>query len=115
MKKLLVTIIVSLFIMNMYSANVETDFDIKDIPKEVQYCKIIGTSFGVDTPPIITIDFGQKWIATKYIKKDGKKILFNSMIDTLNFMYQNGWEYTNSYVIAGSFGFRHHYILQRKK
>ena len=115
MKRVFIIIVISLFFFNAYSSEIEKDFDINDIPKDVQYCKIIGTSFGVDTPPIITIDFGQKWVATKYIKKDGKKILFNSMIDTLNFMYANGWEYTNSYVIAGSFGFRHHYILQRRK
>ena len=90
------------------------DFDLKDIPKDIEYCEIIGTAFAQGLAPIITIDFGQKWIAKKAIKRDGKVFSFNSMIDALNWMAQNGWEYVGGYVLLGT-PVQYHYILKRKK
>ena len=115
MKKIFPLLLILFISICIYPEERETNFDIKDIPKEIQYCKVIGHSFSIDSPPVISIDFGQKWIAKKFIKKSGKKILFNSIIETLNFMYNNGWEYMSSYIVSGGFGFKHHYILQRRK
>src|SRR4030042_1681674 len=112
MKKILIISIVFLIPMFAFSAD---DFDFDEIPKEVRYCHVIGVSFALDTPPVITINFGQKWIARKTIKRGGKVFSFNNMIDVLNWMYANGWEY-RSYLILnnGMAGFWHYYLLERK-
>lgn len=68
----------------------------------------------------ILIDFGQekRGLSTKeeIIKDaDGKKMTFNSMIDALNFMSANGYEFVQAYGVSISNKEIHHYYLMRKK
>ena len=44
----------------------------------------------------------------------GDKAAFNSMIDALNFMDANGWEYVSNYVINSNGEITTRYILQKK-
>ncbi len=115
MKKNILIFFILILPFILIASEVEKNFDINEIPENIQYCRIVGTSFELNTPPIISVDFGQKWIAKKYIKKDGEKILFNSIIETLNFMYENGWEYESSHIEKRGFGYIHNYILKRIK
>lgn len=90
---------------------------IKDI--DVEYVKIVGTSklFGKLK---IEIDFGQPkkffdWPDTNTIKdKDGKIISFNSMIDAINFMAQNGYKFVNAYTLSVKSELIYHYILRKE-
>lgn len=114
MRKLLFLIFIFVIPVFLYSA--EGDFDFDDIPDNVKYCYVIGVSFALDTPPVITINFGQKWIARKNIKRGGKVFSFNNMIDALNWMYENGWEYQDMFILNnGMAGFWHYYLLKRKE
>jgi hypothetical protein len=45
----------------------------------------------------------------------GKALDFNSMIDALNFMAQNGFEFVNAYTITVANQNVYHYILKKKK
>ena len=67
----------------------------------------------------IEIDFGQLnklWSAddTKLIGEDGKQLEFNSMIDALNFMYKNNYEFVTAYVLTMGNQNVYHYLLKRK-
>jgi hypothetical protein len=69
----------------------------------------------------IEIDFGQFrsiW-ADNRLKdsKTGERIIFNSMIDALNYMGIQGWEFVQAYAFwtGGSSGNVYHYLLKKSK
>ncbi|MFY9352844.1 MAG: hypothetical protein WBI52_07555 [Bacteroidales bacterium] len=85
-------------------------------PKFV-YAEIVGTAKFMSTKIIIQIDFGQKMnaFADNRLKdpKTGKPIVFNSMIDALNFMGKQGWEFVQAYTITEGNNGVYHYILKK--
>ena len=110
MKKLL--LIAALFLLTLPSfaqdAPVET-------PK-FAYCEIVGTSKLFSTKVNISIDFGQR---TKFFSDNrmrdpetGEVMEFNSMIDALNFMGRQGWEFTQAYAVTSGNQNVYHYLLQ---
>jgi hypothetical protein len=114
MNRFFVLILVLLVSSFLYST--EDDFDFKDLPQDIKYCQVVGVSFALDTPPVITINFGQKFVARKVIKREGKVFSFNNMIDVLNWMYANGWEYQDYFILnTGMGGYWHYYLLKRKE
>lgn len=73
---------------------------IKEQP--IKYCEIVGT---YSNKLRIEIDFGQ---SKEFYENDqykdpttGKPFVFTSMIDALNFMSTNGWEFVQAYTIGG--------------
>jgi len=95
------------------------DLPIKDI--DVEYVQIVGTSKLFTTKVTIQIDFGQR---TKFFSsgkenrvkdEEGKALDFNSMIDALNFMSKNGFEFINAYIITVGNQNVYHYILRNTK
>lgn len=118
MKKLLlcVTFVIVSFTTKAQTVN---DIPIKDI--DVEYIQIVGTSKLFSTKVTIQIDFGQntKFISSgkETIVKDeaGKAVEFNSMIDALNFMSVNGYDFVNAYVITVQNQNVYHYLLKKKK
>jgi len=117
MKKLLL-IPMLLIAANVFSQTVN-DVPLKDI--DVEYVQIVGTSKFMSNKVTIQIDFGQK---TKFFSggketlvKDetGKLLEFNSMIDALNFMSSNGFDFVNAYAITKGEQNVYHYLLRRKR
>ncbi|MEH0154039.1 hypothetical protein V6R21_07805 [Limibacter armeniacum] len=92
----------------------------QDINKmeEVKYVKLLGIQKAFSSKIIINIDYGQKFQMFKpqmIQGPDGKNKDFNSLIEALNFMDANGWEYVNSYPLStGNSGTVYHYLLKRK-
>lgn len=78
----------------------------KDI--DVEFMQIVGYSKLMSNKVKIIIDFGQqdKYFSSKddgiVLDKNGERMVFNSMIDALNFMTGVGYEYidTNSYTMG---------------
>ena len=99
-------------------AQTVNDVPIKDI--DVEYLQIVGTAKFFSTKVIIQIDFGQR---TKFFKmgntivKDeyGKPVEFNSMIDALNFMTKNGFEFVTAYTITIDKQNVYHYLMRNRK
>jgi len=89
--------------------------------KGTEYCEIVGYGKLLSAKMVIYVDYGQKrkFMTNPkkfYIRdKEGKKIIFYSMIQGLNFMYANGWEFVHCYVATTSKGNVYHYLLKRKK
>lgn len=96
---------------------------INDVPLKninVEYVQIVGTAKLFSLKLTIQIDFGQNvsfWSGQDEMNlKDetGKKIEFNSMIDALNFMSSNGYEFVNAYAITVQNQNVYHYLLRKK-
>ena len=102
---------------NIFSQTVN-DVPIKDI--DVEYVQIVGTSRLLSNKLSIEIDFGQENKIfsdkdTRVKDANGKNLIFNSMIDALNFMTQNGYEFVQAYAITVSNQNVYHYLLRKKK
>ncbi|MCD7898880.1 MAG: hypothetical protein LUH22_03130 [Bacteroides sp.] len=81
------------------------------------YCEIVGTSKLLSSKVTIEIDHGQ---ATKFwsndkrlLGEDGKPIKFNSMVDAMNFMGNDGWEFTQAYVVSVQNQNAYHWLLKK--
>ena len=118
MKKLLLSAVILVCSLTMKAQTVN-DTPLKDI--DVEYVQIVGTSKLLSTKLTIEIDFGQK---TKFFSSgketivkdcDGKAVDFNAMIDELNFMSKNGYEFVNAYAISVGNQNVYHYLLRNKK
>jgi hypothetical protein len=86
---------------------------------DVKYVEIVGIQKFLSTKVTVVIDYGQKfnWTADQRIEKeDGKPIIFNSMVEALNFMNKNGWDFVNNYIVTmGSNQNVYHYLLKRRE
>jgi len=119
MKKLLV--IVVLFMMYAPSSFGQVTVDgvnINDL--DIKFCRIVAfNKSAIKAKYVVTIDYGQinKFNNTQIIKGNSQKEEgFSSIIDALNFMVKNGWEYVDSYAISDSRGHGtfYHYLLKKK-
>jgi len=110
-----------LFLLCLITAMSQTvnDIPIRDI--DVEYVQIVGTSRILSTKLTIEIDFGQenKLFSsdkdTRVKDANGKNMIFNSMIDALNFMTKNGYEFVQAYALAITNQNVYHYLLRKKK
>ena len=116
MKKIL------LFVYCLYASTIFSQ-TVNDIPIEdidVKYIQIVGTSKMMSTKLNIKIDFGQEtkfWSGGREaVVKDenGKGLNFNSMIDALNFMSQNGYEFKTAYALTVGNQNVYHYLLEKE-
>ena len=84
---------------------------------DIEYCQIVGYNKSLlGQKIIVTVDYGQKFNLFKrqHIEdKDGKALVFNSMIDALNFMLKNGWEYEHNYTVSTGGSNIYHYLLKK--
>lgn len=118
MKTFVITLFsIAIFITSSYSQTVN-DIPINDI--DVEYVQIVGTSKFMSNKVTIEIDFGQEnkfWSNKQTIIKDesGKPVVFNSMIDALNFMSANGYEFETAYALTVSNANVYHFLLKRRE
>jgi hypothetical protein len=72
--------------------------------KNYVYCQLLGTGKIFSTQVTVQADFGQKtsfWKGVDYMRDEkGKKIIFNSMVDAMNYMGLQGWEFVQAYVVT---------------
>jgi hypothetical protein len=119
MKKLLLIHIITLITSIDANAQTVNDIPLKDI--DVDYVQIVGTSRLLSNKLTIEIDFGQenKLFSsdkdTRVKDANGKNLIFNSMIDALNFMVKNNYEFVQAYAFAVGNQNVYHYLLRRKK
>jgi hypothetical protein len=79
------------------------------------YCEIIGTQRFLSFKVNVEVDFGQsKSYNEKFLVDDkGKKLIFNSMIDALNYMAELGWHFEQAYAITHNKQNVYHYLLSK--
>lgn len=118
MKKLFL-VLISIIVINFLTAQTVNDVPLSDI--DVEYVQIVGTQKLFGNKVIIQIDFGQE---TKYFKQaqqsllkdaNGVQINFNSMIDALNFMSANGYDFVDAYTLTIGNQNVYHYLLKKNE
>lgn len=90
------------------------------LPHKV-YCEIVGTQKLINSKVTITLDFGQTGAASLMtyknllMDKNGKPIIFNSMVDAMNMMGELGWTFEQAYVVSlGTSGASvYHWLLSK--
>lgn len=117
MKKTISFVLTSLLAVTAFSQTVN-DVPIADI--DAEYIQLIAGKWPLlSSKTTVNIDFGQpaQLLSNKHtvIKdKDGKKVIFNSMIEALNFMTKNGYEFVQAYVMQEGDNSYCHYLMRRK-
>lgn len=111
MKKLL------LFIALCFSINFCWAQDINK-PVAFHYCEIVGTSKFMSSKVTIQIDYGQEksfWKDNRVKDENGNVQSFNSMVDALNYMGLQGWEFVQAYIVSTSANsYVYHFMLKKK-
>jgi hypothetical protein len=96
--------------------------DIKSDSTKFTYCELVGTGRFLSNKVTVQIDFGQitKFFSDNRYKdpSTGKPVIFNSMIDALNFMGKDGREFVQAYIISEGSGSTsqnvYHFLLKKQ-
>ena len=91
---------------------------IKDI--DAEYMMLVGTYKLLSNKITVAVDFGQyqsAWKVSDNVVKDenGNKLVFNSMIDALNFFAGNGYDLHNAYAVTVGNQNVYHWVLKKYK
>lgn len=119
MKKNFSILLVSLLISSFCISQTVNDVPLKDINAE--YVQIKGVPVLLKNKLRILIDFGQfsRSLSTKdqvIVDAEGRRMQFNSMIEALNFMSANGYEFVQAYGVSiNNNEIEHYYLLRKKK
>ena len=84
---------------------------------DIQYIEMVGRAKALSLTKIkIFIDYGQdfSWKQQTIKTADGKNAAFNSIVDALNFLDANGWEYVNNYHIEANGQLTYKYLLRKR-
>jgi hypothetical protein len=113
----------------------DTIVPVKRELKYYVYCELFGETaqkfLKISTEVVVKVNFGQKRKATVVIggsggagagfgdyitDENGKKINFNSIIDALNYMGSQGWEFvqTSNTTVVGTKGLQLIYLLKKE-
>jgi hypothetical protein len=117
-KTIFILAILAITISSYGQKNVVT---VDSINTKASYCEIVGTQTLFSKKLTICVDYGQDTGGfftpkdTRLKGEDGNPIKFNSMIDVLNLMQKEGWDFVTSYVIGSAqSGYVYHWLLKRK-
>ena len=88
-------------------------------PTKFTYCELVGTEKFMSSKVTVVLDFGQsKAFFSDNRYKDpatGKPFVFNSMVDALNFMGKEGWEFVQAYTIGDAQnGYVYRFLLKKE-
>lgn len=119
MKRILFTSLLVMF--GFLSINAQSVNGIPFSDVDVEYVRIVGTAKLLSTKVMIQIDFGQETKLfggakqTQIRDENDKPVVFNSMIDALNFMGKNGYEFETAYTLTIGNQNVYHYLMRRKQ
>ena len=91
MKKNIITII--LLLSALFSANAQGKV----------YCELLGTQALLSKKVTVQVDFGQQtkfFSDNRLVDDKGNVMVFNSMVDAMNYMGTMGWEFEQAYVVT---------------
>lgn len=113
-----ITTLALLFVVSVSYAQTIDDLPIKELNAE--FIKIMGYSKLTTGKMIIDFDYGQKdrlYDRHQAIVRDENKniIKFESMINALNFMIRNGYDFVQAYSIQTGEQPMMHYLLRKRQ
>lgn len=86
------------------------------LAQEYIYCELVGIAKLASTKVNVSVDFGQAtkiWSDNRLVGEDGKPIVFNSMVDAMNWMGSQGWEFAQAYVVTMGGQNVYHWLLKK--
>lgn len=103
----------------LFAALLACSFSLKaqtDTSTVERYCMVAATAKFMSTKVTIAIDFGEQiniWKDNR-VKDEmtGKAKSFNSVIDALNYMGEQGWKLVNAYLV-GNGPYVYHYVFRK--
>jgi hypothetical protein len=86
---------------------------------DLDFVEIVGVAGFMSNKVTVMVYYGQQ---IKFLTSEDQRIesatgkveKFNGMIDALNFMAKNGWEYRDAYIVTSNNQNVYHYILKKK-
>jgi hypothetical protein len=116
MKKMISSVVLLFFVIVLPAQIVIDGQDINELDG-VQYLQVVAYNKPFTQKVLITINYGQKVTKAKEntIMVDGKAIVFNNVMDALNFFYARGWKYMDALAVTVQNQNIYHYYLQRKE
>lgn len=114
MKKLVLVAMLMMYALVGNTQVIINGVNINDL--DIEYVELVGRSKLNPTKIKVIVDYGQPFsFKSQAIRgAEGDKAAFNSMIDALNFMNANGWEFVSNYVIKTETEITTRYILRKK-
>lgn len=109
-----------MFLFFSYFVQAQTINNIPLKELDVDYILIVGEGKLFSDKVNVKIDFGQntKYFSSKeemFIKdKDETRIKFNSMVDALNFLSRNGFQFVQAYAITIGNQNVYHYLMRKE-
>lgn len=89
----------------------------EEVKRTEEYCMVVATSNLLGTKVSISVDKGQEvklFRNTGAVKDDeGKLKKFNTVVDALNYMNEDGWEFVDAYSVAVGQQNVYHYMMKR--
>ena len=79
------------------------------------YCELVGQEKFLSSKVTVSIDYGQSrsFFADKRLRdEDGKVKTFNSMVDAMNYLGADGWEFQQAYVVTMGNQNVYHWLLR---
>jgi hypothetical protein len=114
----LLFIVLIMIVSSTIQAQVKVEgIDINSL-SDIKYVEIVGAFKFMSTKVTVYIDYGQKLkLGTdqRIENETGKPMVFNSMVDALNFMEANGWVFVNNYAITSGQQNVYHFLLKRRE
>ncbi len=113
MKKLVLAAMLAMFSLVGNSQVIVEEVNINDL--DIQYVELVGRGKALSLKMKIIVDYGQEFsFKSQAIRSaSGQKAAFNSMIDALNFMEANGWDFVSNYVVVSDASTTTRYILKK--
>jgi hypothetical protein len=118
MRQLLTVIFLSISGI-LHSQVIVNDINLNE-RKDIEFIQIVGIEKGFfSNKLVVAVDFGEevKWKKGKgsAVLKDGKQMEFHSMVSALNFFYNNGWDFVDTYSLTVDKSSKvYHFLLRRK-
>jgi hypothetical protein len=86
---------------------------------QYMYCELVGYQKFLSTKMTMIVDFGETmnyWKDNRVRDEESGKVkTFNSMVDGLNYMGKNGWEFVQAYVVTIQSQNVYHWLLKKRK
>lgn len=117
MKKV-ITILCVLFIFGASFAQEPQNIQPPDPHYQVNYfyCELVGMGKLFSRKVTVSVDFGETtsaWADTALRDENGERIVFNSMVDAMNYMGKDGWEFVQAYTVTIGQQNVYHWLLKK--
>lgn len=112
MKRFIIVLIACICISSNLKAQQEVPVD----SMQFIYCQLVGTQKLLSNKMTVSLDFGQlnKFGSDQRLRdKNGEVIVFNSMVDAMNWMGAQGWEFVQAYVAPVGNQNVYHWLLKK--